>query len=341
MRKLIILVTVFIFCISCKKYNQDFIGAPLGVASKDFRISNNSFSASDTFPVFQNNGSIYFISNFNEQVSWKIRITGLQSGAIKNLSGLSSSLDSSNTKWDGSTDTTRLFRDNEQVKVTLTITGYATTLKTTLTIKKIKDHGITLATFEAISPDGIGNFFDQFYWFSKFDATEKTFFNKYLDPDAPQGAYVLKMSGSDKNSNFYIGKAGLSANTPNKVFNFGTSNPNTTYFNLYVKGTGSNNPNPPKFVIECFEDDNGDKAQDYYGGEDKYTYTIPLNFDGWKFVSVKYANFGRETSGGNNTSEPNKISNIGFYFGPQQGTTDVLEVSFDFPVITTNGPMIP
>ncbi len=322
----------------CKKYKEEFQGPEMGIAPSDFTVSGNTFTASNNTPNFIAQ-TVYFKANFSASVRWTITLTGQVSGAVKRIHGLSKALDGTTAVWDGSTDTTRLFRKSENVVATLSVLGWTQTLSTTIQIVEVKNHGFVLATFEAISPDASGNFFDNYYWFSGFDTpSEKIFLNKVADPTGPQGDYALKISGRDLNANNYIGKAGLSASSP-FTFNFGADSTAILYFNMYVKGGGTNAN--AKLVIEVFEDDNKDAIQKYDGTEDKYSYSIPLNFDGWKFVSVKYKDFGRESNNGDNKQNPTSLHLIDYYIGPLQGSSDAIEGTFDYPVITVNGPMIP
>lgn len=335
----IMIVATGLAIMSCKKYDQEFIGPPLGIAPDNFSVSGNSFTVSNSSPNFLSD-SVYFQASFNASVNWTIDLIGQTSGATKQIKGFSNVIDVTNSIWKGTTDTTKLFRAGEKVVATLSIFGWNQSLSTLLTISQAKDHGFVLATFEGISVDPAGNFVDQgYYWYSSFDSGEKSFMNKLGTSDAPEGNNVLRLAGSDANANYYIGKAGLSSSTP-YTFNFGTTNPDELYFNLYVKGGGASAN--VKLVIETFEDDNGDNNLLYDGSEDKYDYTIDMGFDGWKLISVKYSDFTLEaTSSPYKDKDPEKIHLIGYYFGPKNASSETLEVQFDYPVITVGGPMIP
>ncbi len=340
MKKLLIFLFSAATVISaCKKYNEEFTGAPLGIAPDDFAVVNNSFAVSKNNPNFIND-TIYFMATFNASVTWKIRLKGELSGAIKIISGYSNSINANNSKWNGTTDIAKLFRGGENVNASLTVYGWTDSLTTTINIVLPKKHGTILGRFENIVPDGAGNFTDQgLYWFSSFDANEKEFMNKVLDADAPEGNYCIQLKGHDANGNYYIGKAGLSSSSP-FTFAFGSSDANKVYFNLYVKGEGAGSV--AKLVIETFEDDNDDHVVYYDNSEDKYSSTIDLGFDGWKLISIKYSDFVLESSSSPyKDKNPDKIHLIGFYCGPKSASATSLQVQFDFPTVTVDAPMIP
>ena len=60
---------------------------------------------------FSNNQNTYFKASFTKQVDWKIKIKGLNSGSVKNISGSKSDfIDQSNSIWDGLNKNTFLYR---------------------------------------------------------------------------------------------------------------------------------------------------------------------------------------------------------------------------------------
>jgi hypothetical protein len=349
--QVVILFSAFVLLLSCKKYDSEFYGPPMGLAPKDFNVTN--FTISDTFPNFLLK-KIYFKADFNATVRWKLVLKGQSSGAIKVFTDVSKYIDSTNAMWDGSTDTTRLFLRNEKVSVQLSVLGWRDTLKKTLTIAFEKRRGILLGSFENITINHPAkNFQDQtgYWWFYSFDSpAEFDTVNRVSDPGTPHGKHVLKFSGKDANQNYYIGKVGLSS--PGPYFNFGTSDPNQLYFNIYVKGSGTNlsasgKPKDYKLVIETFEDDAGDGLQ-YNSTEDKFYYTISLNYDGWKLHRIKYSSFSLDpgsTASPYKNHSPDRIGNIGLYIGANTSAglskTDIIETAIDYFTITNNGPMIP
>lgn len=331
--------------LSCKKYNEEFIGPPLGLAPDDFEVSGNSFTVSNTFPNFVSD-TIHFMATFNATVNWTIEIRG-ENGAYKEIKGYSNFIDASNSKWAGTTDIPRLFGQGEDVTATLKIFGWQQTLSTTLQIANERDRGIVLGKFNNINVNhGSMNFQDpsSFWWFYSFETGEYDQVDKVSSTDTPEGLHHLRIAGHDQNQSYYVGKVGLSA--PSGVFAFGNPSLNDFYFNLFVKGAGTDASKDYKLVIETFEDDSGNGLQ-YDGSEDKFTYTISLKFDGWKLIQAKYSDFILESpaSTGGKVHSPNKIGNIGFFIGAATAAglsqTDVIDTGIDYFTIATNGPMIP
>ncbi|MBX9853063.1 MAG: hypothetical protein K2X86_15075 [Cytophagaceae bacterium] len=338
---------------SCKKYDDEFYGPAMGMAPSNFSVSG--FSPSNSNPNFAS-GSVYFQSTFNATVRWTITLTGQTSGAIKTIEGVSNVLDASTASWDGSTDTLKLFVQSETVTAELSILGWPQTYTTTLTVGTEKNRGIIIGSFENITVDQVAkNFQDPsgLWWFFNFDNTasgnEYDMVDKIADPGTPHGIHSLKISGHDANVSYYIGKAGVSPS--GAMFNFGPTTLNDFYFNVYVKGAGtalsaSGMQRDYKLVIETFEDDMGNGLQ-YNGTEDNYTYTVDLNYDGWKLYSVKYSNFilGNSAASPYKSHSPDKIANIGFFIGANTAAglsaTDVIDTQIDYFTITTNGSMIP
>lgn len=334
--------------VSCKKYKEEFYGPGMGLAPDDFNAS--SIVVSDANPNFKI-GTVSFQSDLSATVRWKLTLTGQTSGAVKFITGLSNSINSSNAVWDGSTDTVKLFKKGETVEVKLTALGWKESISSSFTIGEVKDRGLVLGTFENISVNHPSrNWLDAsgYYWFYSFETGEYDLVDKLASTAAPEGSYSLFISGHDADESYYIGQVGLTAPSPG-VFNLGTiNNVDDVYFNFYVKGCGSDASKDYKFVVQVFEDDDNNGTVDYNNQEDKYTYEMSLKYDGWKFYSVKYTSFILDsavlpTSDRNYT--PSRIANIGFYFGAKTqaglSATEVIKVEMDHFSITSNGPMIP
>lgn len=332
---------------SCKKYDADFYGPALGVAPDNFSAS--PLIASNSNPDFSTQ-TVYFQSTFSASVRWTLTIKGQTSGAIKILSGVSAFLDASNSVWNGSTDTLRLFRNGETVEARLSALGWKDTLSTTLTVAGTKDHGIVLGTFENVSVNQMSmNFQDPtgYWWYFSFEAGEKSQVDKVTDTQTPQGIHSMLFSGQDANLSYYIGQLGLSA--PSSVFNFGTiGNANDVYFNFYAKGAGSAADKDYKMVVQVFEDDNANGVILYDGSEDKFVSTISLNYDGWKLFRIRYTSFTLDASAAASpykTHTPDRIANIGFFIGANTSaglsSSALVPGQIDYFSVTTNGPMIP
>lgn len=348
---IIALLSLLPILVSCKKYDEEFIGAPLGMAPDNF--SATPLTASNDAPDFRTE-SVFFLSTFNTSVNWTLMLTGQSSGAEKIIEGFSDGLKADNAAWSGTTDTTKIFQSGEKVTVALSILGWDQTLITEITIGHKKNHGTELGLFENISINhGSKNFRDAtgLWWFYSFEPNEYDAVEMVADPLTPQGNYALRLAGHDANQSYYIGQAGLSA--PSGAFNFGPTNIDNFYINLYIKGSGdgtsaSGKTKDYKLVMQTYEDDNNDGTLQYDGSEDKYTYTISLAYDGWKLHSVKYSDFILEDAIASNnyrSHSPDKIANMGFFIGASTSSglssTDIIDTRIDMLTVTTNGPLIP
>ena len=84
------------------KVDEEFEGPSLTDLYGSFAILEE-FDITDRSVNFSENETTTFTATFNKNVSWKLEIKGLSSGAIKEITGFSSQLDATNALWNGST----------------------------------------------------------------------------------------------------------------------------------------------------------------------------------------------------------------------------------------------
>lgn len=181
--------------------------------------------------------------------------------------------------------------------------------------------------------------------------------------------YYFKLKGTDSyNNDYYIGRMEL-FRTSGSYNTFLTANnnvkPQDLWFNVFVYGTGDG----AKLNYTIKEDDDSDgqfnKGRTRNCGytqedvkrlifvddsskvrgtmDDAFEYAIPLDFKGWKLVSVPYSGFGQVAIDGVNSNgkgerNPNKISAIQFSLvAPDKGKSG--EAIFDYPVMSIGGPL--
>lgn len=352
MKKILIIVIVLIsgiaVLVSCKKYKDEFYGPGLGYAPDDFTAS--ALVASNSNPDFTT-GTVSFQSEFNATVRWTLTLTGQTSGAVKMIKGLSNSLNESNSVWNGTTDTTKLFQKNETVNVVLTVLGWKESISTSVTISEVRDRGKVIGAFNAITVDhGAKNWADisGLYWYYSFETNEYDLVDPIADPTCPEGSHALLISGHDANSSYYIGQVGITAPSIGAFTPGPITSVDDVYINFYLKGCGTQANKDYKFVVQLFEDDNNNGSIQYNGEEGKYTYQVSLQYDGWKLYSIKYSDLILDATvvpPADQNYNPEKIGNIGFFFGANTSVglsaTDVISPELDFVTITTNGPLIP
>jgi hypothetical protein len=145
-------------------------------------------------------------------------------------------------------------------------------------------------------------------------------------------------------SDYFIGGAGFA-----KPYFGLDQDPANVFFNLYIYGTGDPNC---KLVTNFNEDDNGNKIADtgnmsenYVLYEDEYAWEVPVNWKGWRLVSVKYSDLKLSADGmkavrGNKKQEPHRIAKINFVLisMAKGGRTSVI---FDFATFTMGKPFQP
>ncbi len=97
--------------------------APIGFAVTS-NFSYNYTPASTTGPSFSDPSTVfYFQAGFNAEVTWTITINDFTSGAVKTLTGTSSTINESNGRWDGSHDGLYYFNTGDIITATLTFVG--------------------------------------------------------------------------------------------------------------------------------------------------------------------------------------------------------------------------
>jgi hypothetical protein len=327
------------------------------IRSTGFHQTTAMYHADPAHPmkVSLNTAFQYYTAKFSSTVSWTLTLTSTKTHAVKEFHGLSDFIDSTNTKWDGSSDNDYFFgyaADKDTAEVKLTFVGSDIVVKdiTQLTgakpyhLKTIKgifhylvddfDGGNPACIFSPFYPDaadvGGGNIGNSAYYNTKV-----------------QGNYSYRMYGRDVNNNTYIG----SCNTPTlndiPAGTFATTNtqfpatdPNNIYINLYIYGTGKVNSNVSVIV---FENDANQLPGTTFNQNinDKYIYYIPVTWTGWQLVSFKYSGFIVPNTGGrlgNNTRNPDKLCGLALEMDsyPIQGYE--VEAFVDMVFVTQGGP---
>ncbi len=375
---LIVLLCSIVFITGCKREV-----APIGPA---YKMPTSGFELiTPLIPVnpavnFSINESESFTADFSEEVSWTLKLTGLNSGAAKTFNGLSKKLDVTNTLWDGKHDGLYFFR-TEKVVAALTFLGSKLLFTDTFNIvypRKWDVPGKIVTALNFESAPGSTKFDYQFYdgtphKFSTYKTTDPTpsdMINatnnriegalRDLNGDtikteilgSVEGDKLYRMAGQDGlytgdgYSDYFIGGGGM-AKVPFYALD---SNPGNVYFNIYVYGTGDANS---KLVVNFDEDDDdknstvdqGGIAENYAVLEDEYEFGIQVDWVGWKLVSGKYSDLklsadGAKAKNGNKKREPHKIGKLGFVL-LSSAKGGKASVRFDFATFTMGKPFNP
>jgi hypothetical protein len=347
---LAILAIVMIY--SCKRTskNEEFIGPQVKEASAQFSVVGNQFSASSPSVNFYF-AQLYFTSNFSESVTWKITITGMLSGAVKELTGTSSSLNASNSLWTGDSDNIYFFRKGEKCIVQLTISGSTLVLTTTVLIINVYDYdgnvinGVSYTLIDDFDGGGV-----------PMASISKDGFDSGVIMGVDtlvkvQGLKSFKMEGIDVNGNSWSG--GIN-HTSLKEIKLDDKSPKTTdpkffYINLYVYGTGKPNS---AIEVKAFEVDdtlNLKNIASYtyeQNKNDAWIVDLPVTWTGWKLVSLQYSSFrpaADPSAGGNGNKirEPNKITGLAISLLSFPNPLGHTGLSIDYVTFTEGGVFIP
>ena len=213
-------------------------------------------------------------------------------------------IDSNDVSWNGNTSQVPFFK-KELCAVELTFLNEVDTLRDTINILQTKIYdGIVVADFEnGIPPEAI--VFHQFSMNMTFDI---------INDDPLEGNNYFKMGGRMGWNEWFLGSLDIpldltSLNTPSADF----------YINLGVL-SGTNGETASDQFINIlvsestypFNDDLSNNASDVFQDTmEVYKYQIrPVDWDGWKMISLSYDQFEVKSSGGNNLREPKNITAI-------------------------------
>lgn len=317
----------------CKKYDSDFVGPEVGVATENFVVLTG-IAPSKTSVNFITTPKINFTAQFNERVSYTITIKGRTSGAVKKIIGLSDNIDVSNSVWDGSGE--MVFFRVETCDVELSVYGKDSIVSTTtIDINKVRANpGILIANMESGGRTcGVGYFQEPKTYCGASNAVlqnEKT----YID-----GLNGYKITGKDVSGGKFIG---IATNVP--ILNYYSIPANVSadsvWFNVYIYGSGDTKAYT---YIKFKQDDNGNGTSSDASENGFELQLLDLSHTGWKLFSVPYSSLtvsGNKPYGGNGDQvhRPNKITNIEFALWSSEKDKQV-ELIFDYAAFTIGAPL--
>ncbi len=313
------IVCIVLNLISCKHENVKSIGPALYIATDNFRITNE-FSASESFISF-NSDSLWFNAGFSEEVNWEITIKGLESKAIKKISGHSDSLFRNNSLWTGTNDGKYFFKAGESAIAELYIFGKKQTWKDTITILTEKAHyGGDVIVWSDMDGHGATT-----SWYDYFDNKEKIFSGFQNSKDPIQGMY-RSLEGKDGlgKDNYYIGA--LAHNFLTDTVGFDTSL-DKIYVNFYMRKR-TNTSAVAMSVISLVGTDTS-----------RLNYNVgKLDWDDWKLISLKLSDMQLDpTSKG--AFNPKFLKQVAFYLSIHTAAgVDQTGFDVDFITFTRNKP---
>lgn len=276
-----------------------------------------TFSITDSFllvnktPDFSSGDIVKFYCGFNKTIDWKITITGLQSNSVKEISGFSSSIDSNNVMWSGTTSQLPFF-NIENCAVELTFMNESDTLRDTLNIigSNTYENGILVADFEnGLPPDALVSWTSNI-GFRTFDIS---------NDDPLLGNAYFKMGGK-VNWDWPIGKLDLKLNlssvtVPAEEFyiNIGIlSDSIDIHTGQFINIMISESTLP--FNDDLTPNQVGQQLADIFDASDEvYKMKVPVDWHGWRILSFPYSEFEELSPGAAGiifNKNPNNISGI-------------------------------
>lgn len=378
-KTLVILSSVFIF-FSCKTKKDEVLGKKLFYASDSFKILE-SVDVDKTSVIFSvdkksaRNGwltvedSVIFSAKYNEKVTTKICIQGLESGAQRTLMIDAKELNGVNSAWFGEHDGFDFFR-KEKALVTYDVLGFGEVrTPDTIEIKGPqlyrggRNFALPAWSFEQANENSEDKY-DQQIGGDHFQpygngVPELGIFNvsKVVDINTPNGniAYKLESSVTNKNGFLKMGVSFLGASFTRTVrykYFITSDKPDDVYFNIYVYSPVSRPAT--RLVAVLGETDQNEilNTAAFLGKDashdrfihDRKLLNITMNFTGWKLFSFKYSDIPFATNkfyggSGNKINEPQSVSLLDFNLEADFPGTHYAYV--DFPIITYGGPFDP
>ena len=267
---------------SCTK--TEFEGPSISTLYGDFEIIE-PLKITNIVPSFSNNEQVGFYCEFNKPVEWKIAITGLNTGAIREITGFSNIIDSNVVVWNGGPSQVPFFSE-EACNVELTFKNETDTLRDSITIISSKNYG-----------NGV--------WFEDFENGLPTDALVYYNPDgggmtfsvandnALLGSSYFKMGGR-VNWDWALGNLDIPINIANI-----TQNPDDLFINIgllsdlqdlhtgqFINILISEETNTP------FNDNLNNNASDLFESTmEVYKMKVPVDWEGWQLKSFRYSDF--------------------------------------------------
>lgn len=281
---LLSVVCLMLMVSACNHDTETFDGPSLVDRFGEFEVRENLMISQPTVD-FAAGETVFFTAAFNKNVNWEIIITGMESEAVKRITGFSRELDEANATWDGGTTDLPLF-GLEKCTVELVVpeepdfkdTGEVETLSG-------KSYVGTLFTDFEEDPGAdlfIGNF--------EFEFTPQT--GRQMDIPA-QGDYYLRLEGTDNVvPNFFVGLIDISAQVTGETYvPMPTTVPEELYFNCFMYS----DEGPHGIAIIDFIVDSNDSGAFEDGQDASFRIaedTQLAQWDGWRQISYPMSETG-------------------------------------------------
>jgi hypothetical protein len=320
MKNYIFLLALGLGFVACRKEESNKFDGPSLTDLNGAFVIINGLQASQDSVDFAAGESVHFTADLSKTSAWKITITGQTSGAVKEMTGISSSIGLSQSLWTGNTTNLPIFKA-EICKVDLTFTNEPDTLTVYVKVLTPKiNTGFLISDFESGFNGG---------WTS------------FVQAGANMDSYY-NMAGT-VDWDWLIGLVNFNASAYGASTFPLSSNPNNVYFNVMMYGEPGLTNSLVLFQFE--EDENGDGAFTS-ASEDMYSLQVTVDWVGWKMVSIKYSDIPCLVNGspaapnGEGTHQSNKIRAINMLHlaNPNSGFA---KAKLDYMIFTENAPLNP
>ena len=326
---LILLVSLFF---SCKKTSESFEGPDLNDLYGPFQVMENFKCSKDSID-FSTGQTAHFTAKTSKMVDWEIHIKGLTSGAEKIITGKSKTIDVSNALWNGSTTNFPMFKI-EKCAAKLIFPTEQDTLYDTIKIIGTKvNQGFLIADFESGFNTG---------WTTFIQSGANMSFQISNSAPVPQANNYYNMAGT-VNWDWLIGLIEFPSTAYGAAHYPLNTNPNNVYFNVLVWGEpGITNA---LLLFQFREDDNNNGIFES-NTEDEYDYELPVNWTGWKLISVKYSDLATLVNGaaampkGNKQFNPERLMKVSLLHLANP-TTGFSKSKMDYLIFTENAALEP
>lgn len=266
-------------------------------------------------------------AGFSETVKWTLKITSAT--ATKEFSGNS---DTVNVWWFGNADYLPLFGAGT-FDISLEIACLDPITKTIENInapnfKNLeKTYGVLVRDWDKNGKYPVfGTAFNVADGWQGVNGTEAAYFEYYNTNPSPAGGYYSEFYSKNASLLWYFG--GHSFPTSNFKTHLSTTNADSLYLNFFVQGYGYANTGLEIGVQES--------------GSINYFYTAPIDWTGWKFVSVKMSEL-IVKSGPKVGTKLTSIANVGTFLlqlGSNPIQTNEAKSGYDFIIVTVGEPFI-
>jgi hypothetical protein len=306
------------------------------------------------------NRNAYFTASLSHRVTWKLTLTGLNSGAEYTFMETSDVINEGNTFWEGRNQGSRFFVPDEVVAVKLSFCGSSIveldTMKFNSTPASVFAYtGKKLATLPNGDSVSCLLVVDDF---ESGVAPIRTSYSDQADGDGKavffestaqqvDGLFSYFMTGTDKNGNTYCGGSSNENLTELYVFSRNNTYPaEQTYINAYIYGTGASNT---AILFQVYEADTATTstiASINVASTDMWYQLVEVNWTGWRKVSLRYADFRPANNpanggSGNRIKQPDKIAGMAIELSSYPNPNASPTLYLDVVSITTGGPFVP